>query len=412
MSRAALCLALAAALGVRPLAAQATGDGGARRDGQRVPRQWVYAASGVLFGLGVTAIYSSGRFNRSQGWCSSVRCVGIVTTTGSGLVGYLIGYEIESKYRLRYRFAPPIDFPNRARLLRTRATGLELNRSLVAVIGDDGVELVTAGPLLEYVGQRARGLRDISDVGLPADTSTLLVGTGSGLYLYSVSGRRDGLRTLSGDVTAVAARGTRIAVATAGGGGLRIGTVVADSVQWRGTADTTAPGEGGSDRVVDLRWANDSLIWVLTESGLTAFSVPADSAPVRLGTVELRGPTRRLVIDPESNTVAVAAGAEGVYLVRTTDPAVPRVIAHWSAARYIYDVAFWGTPQAPQLFAGAGPEGLYLLELDGSRLKPVGLVNNVGFVAALAVGPDGLYALDRTGGVLRRLEPPRPVVAN
>ena len=36
----------------------------------------------------------------------------------------------------------------------------------------------------------------------------------------------------------------------------------------------------------------------------------------------------------------------------------------------------------------------------------VGLARNVGFVAALGAGADAVYALDRTGGMLRRLEPP------
>jgi hypothetical protein len=370
----------------------------------RIPRQWVYAAGGIAVGLGITALYSGRHYGQSLGWCSTVRCVGIFSTTAGGFVGYLIGYEVESKYRQRYRLAPPIEFTGRTRLLRTRATGFELDRTLVAVLGDEGVEMIGTGTRLEYLGQRARGLRDISDVSLRTDAANMLVGTASGLYLYAVAGRADGLRTLSGEVSAVAARGTRVAVATAAG--VRVGAIVGDSVEWRG--DSSALG----DRVADLRWENDTLLWVLTESGLTAFSIPADSAPVRLGTVEVRGPARRLVIDTVARAVAVAAGAEGVYLVRTSDPAVPRVVAHWNAARYVYDVAFWGGGTSPQLFAGAGPEGLYLLQLDGGRLKPVGLVNNVGFVAALAVGPDALYALDRTGGVLRRLEPPRPAVAN
>lgn len=389
MSGTAARLALALTVSAHPLVAQG-----------RVPKQWLYAAGGVAFGLGVTAIYSAGTYNKSIGWCSSVRCVGMFSTTAGGLVGYLIGHEIESKYRMRYRLAPPLDIPSRSRILRTRASGLDLDRNLVAVLGDDGIELVSAEPRLEYVGHRARGLRDISDVGVRAEAASLLVGTGTGLYLYSITGQADGVRSLGGEVAAVAARGDCVAVAA--GGNLRIGIVAGDSVSWR--ADTGAPPLTG--RPTDLRWANDTLLWVLTEGALTAYAVPADSPLVALGSVELRGPARRLALDPDGGTVAVAAGAEGIYLVRTEDLSMPRVAAHWAEARYVYDVAIWrDSAGATVLFAGAGPEGLYVLAPDGARLKARGLVRNMGFVAALAAGPQALFALDRTGGVLRRLDP-------
>lgn len=384
MKRSALCLVLVLFAAARPDAAQA-----------RPRRQWIYAVGGVAFGLGMTAIYSGSNYSKSLGWCSSVKCVGIFSTLGGGLVGYLIGTELDGKYRQRYRLAPPVEFPSRTRMLRTRATGFELDQDLLAVLGDEGVELITAGPPLEYVGHRARGLRDISDVGVRAEAASLLVGTGTGLYLYSVSGRTEGVRTLGGEVTAVAARGARIAVATTGV--LRIGAPSGDTLVWR--ADTSAL----DDRAVDLRWQNDTLLWVLLESGLHAYAVSADSAPIRLGSLSLTGSAHRLAVG--AGTVAVAAGAEGVYLLDTADPAAPRIAAHWTDARFVYDVAFWGADRDLRVFAAAGPEGLYVLEPGDGRMTAVGLVSNAGFVAALASGPDALYVLDRTGGVLRRLDP-------
>ncbi|MBI1967302.1 MAG: hypothetical protein HYS40_04880 [Gemmatimonadetes bacterium] len=391
MSRPALRLALALIVCAQPAVAQS-----------RLPRQWLYAAGGIAFGLGVTAIYNAGNYSKSLGWCSSAKCVGVFSTAAGGLVGYLIGHEVESKHRLRYRLAPPLDLPSRARMLRTRASGLELDRQLVAVVGDEGIELVSAEPRLDHLGHRARGLRDIADVGLRADAASLLVGTGTGLYLFSVTGQTEGVRALGGEVHAVAARGARVAVAS--GGVLQIGMVAGDSVTWRADSGAFA------GRTTDLRWENDTLLWVLTESALTAVAVPSDSAPVALGSVELRGPARRLAV--KAGAVAVAAGAEGVYLLRTTDPAMPRVVAHWAEPRYVYDVALWTDEGGTRVFAGAGPEGLYVLEPEGGQLKAVGLVSNVGFVAALAAGPDALYALDRTGGVLRRLDPHVPAAGH
>jgi hypothetical protein len=353
-------------------------------------RRWVIAAGGVVLGLGLTAIYSGGDYSRSVGWCSSVRCVGITTTAGGALIGYLIGRDQDEHYRARYRVAPPLTLSDRTRILRTRPTGLELGAGIVAVSGDDGVELVADQPHLDYLGHRARGLRDIQDVGLPADSARLLVGTSTGLYLFAVSGDAAGLRALDGEVSAVAVRGERVAVTS--GGMLRVGTVAGDSVRWR--SDTLAL----TGRVADARWQDDSTLWLLTDRQLISYRVPADSAATRLASVDVEGPARRLTI--RDTLAAVAAGAAGAYLVRVTDPTLPRVLAHWSEPRFVYDAALWGD----NIYVAAGPEGLYVLRPILGGLEAVGLARSVGFVAALAAGSDALYALDRTGGVLRRIE--------
>jgi hypothetical protein len=185
-------------------------------------------------------------------------------------------------------------------------------------------------------------------------------------------------------------RGSRVAVTA--GGMLRVGTVTGDSVHWR--IDTLAL----SGRVSDARWQDDSTLWLLTERQLASYRVPADSAATLLASVDLEGPARRLTI--RDTLAAVAAGAAGVYLVRLNDPTLPRVLAHWTEPRFVYDVALWDG----NIYVAAGPEGLYVLRAGVGRLEAIGLARSVGFVAALAAGTDALYALDRTGGVLRRIE--------
>src|SRR5437879_4195676 len=302
MRRAVTAVAALALLG-QPAAAQS--------------RRWVLAAGGAAVGLGLTAIYGSGSYSRSIGWCSSVRCVGITTTVGGSLVGYLIGHDQDERYRLRYRVAPPFEVSSRTRMLRTRPTGLEVGAGLVAISGDDGVELVSAQPRLDYLGHRARGLRDIQDVSLPADSARFLVGTSTGLYLFTVSGDAAGLRALDGEVSAVATRGSRVAVTA--GGMLRVGAVTGDSVRWR--IDTLAL----NGRVADARWQDDSTLWLLTERQLASYRVPADSAATLLASLDLEGPARRITI--RDTLAAVAAGAAGAYLVRVNDPSLPRVVA-------------------------------------------------------------------------------------
>src|SRR5258708_9764066 len=92
--RRALTAAAALALLSQPLEAQS--------------RRWVLAAGGALLGLGLTTLYSSGSYSRSIRWGSSGRRVGITTTVGGALGGYLIGPDPGERCPLRYRSAPPL----------------------------------------------------------------------------------------------------------------------------------------------------------------------------------------------------------------------------------------------------------------------------------------------------------------
>jgi len=386
VTRTALRVALAGLVALPGAARPAAAQG-------RMPHQFIFALGGAALGLGATALYSGRNYSRSLGWCSSVTCVGIWTTSLGTLLGYLIGHEQDEKYSLRYRLAPPVELANRSRNLRTRATGLDLGAGIVAVSGDDGVELVSAQPRLDYLGQRARGLRDILDVGVRPDTARLLIGTGTGLYLYDVAADSAGLRTLASATGAVAVREGRVAAAA--GGAIHVGRLVGDSVAW--ASDTVVL----TRRVTDLKWQNDSVLWALAETRLTAYVVAGDSAAHEVGAVDLTGLSRRLTIT--DSLAVIAAGAGGVFVVHVADPALPRIVSHWDKARYVYDVALW----QGRIYAAAGPEGMYVLSFDGEHLQPIGVARDMGFVAALAAG-DALYVLDRTGGVLRRIEAATP----
>ncbi len=375
------------------LLAAATAAAPVTLDGQgRLPRRVLFTGLGVAVGLGLTAVYSAGEHNRAIGWCTSGECVGILSTTVGGLVGFMIGREADSHYALRYRSAPPLTLAGRTRALRTRATFVTLDRALLAAWGDEGAELVAALPSLEYLGRRGQGLRNVTDAAVDQDRQRLLLSTPTGLYLYGLAGEAPGTRVLGGEVAAIAPLGRRLAVATATA--LRLGEASGDSVVWR-TDSTTA-----ADRVTDLRWQNDTLLWVLTESALWAYRAAPDGPLAVTGRVDLRGSLRR--VDLRDTVAAVAAGSEGVYLVHVGNPAAPRVMAHWSEPRFVYDVAVWANLVA----AAAGPEGLYLLQQAGGDLAPMGLDRNAGFVSSVAVSGESLYALDRSGGLLRRLDLP------
>jgi hypothetical protein len=98
----------------------------------------------------------------------------------------------------------------------------------------------------------------------------------------------------------------------------------------------------------------------------------------------------------------VAAGSGGVYAVDVRDPDRPVELFNWAGARFVYDVAVLHD----RVYLAAGPEGLYVLELQDTGFVPVGLSRNLGFVAAVEAGAGAVYLLDRSGLSLRRVPVP------
>jgi hypothetical protein len=137
---------------------------------------------------------------------------------------------------------------------------------------------------------------------------------------------------------------------------------------------------------------------VLTEERLASYAWDADSLRP-LGAMPLPTIARRLSLGP---TIAlIAAGSGGVYAADVRDPRAPSELANWSGARFVYDAAVRGDT----VYVAAGPEGLYLLRLGPQGFESIGLSRGLGFVAAVEAGRDAIYLLDRTGIVLRRLDP-------
>jgi hypothetical protein len=149
---------------------------------------------------------------------------------------------------------------------------------------------------------------------------------------------------------------------------------------------------------MDLAWQGDALLWVLTEERLASYRREGDTLRF-LGALPLPTIARRLALD--STVALIAAGSGGVFAVDVRDAAAPAELTNWSGARFAYDVAAVGNT----VYVAAGPEGLYILRLTPEGFRPVGLSRSVGFVAAIEAGPEAVYLLDRTGVMLRRLDP-------
>ncbi len=111
----------------------------------------------------------------------------------------------------------------------------------------------------------------------------------------------------------------------------------------------------------------------------------------------LTGAGRALAITHD--TAIVALGERGIQLFDTSDPAAPRPLESWTIAHFAYDVSV----DKGRLFVAAGPEGVYVLELQGGELRTLGLARSLGFASALASHDGYTYILDRRSNTLRRI---------
>jgi hypothetical protein len=376
----ALRLALILAVIAQPLEGQSGGS--------RLPRRWLMAGVGALAMGSVAGLYALS-FDRDIGGCSQARCVVPVSMALGAAIGFLIGKEMDDLYAVRYSHAPPVKLRGRALSLVMLPSDLMVHDSAVLVTGSEGIEVVRAGPRLERLGIRARGLRGIGPVTADERSNLLLVGSAVGLYRFPLLGEDPGTLAYPDEISALSADGALLALGT--GPAVQI-VRMGDPLE---TAGEPVPEDA---RVTDLAWQGDSLLWVLTEERLASYAWDADSLRP-LGAMRLPTIARRLSLGP---TIAlIAAGSGGVYAADVRDPRAPSELANWSGARFVYDAAVRGDT----VYVAAGPEGLYLLRLGPQGFESIGLSRGLGFVAAVEAGRDAIYLLDRTGIVLRRLDP-------
>jgi hypothetical protein len=374
-----LAAALVVALTTSPLEAQSG----------RIPRKWLVAGIGAAVMGGVAAIYAA-NFDRDVGGCSDVTCVVPVSIGFGALLGFMIGSEMDKLYNARYSHAPPIDLRGRSLSLAVVPNDVSVFDSTVVVTGQEGIEVIRAGPRLDRLGFRARGLRGIGPVAAEDARNLLLVGSTVGLYRFPLRGDEAGTLAYPGEISALSGDGALLAIGL--GPDLQLARV-SDSLVPVGPLTPQAA------RVTALAWHGTTRLWVLTEERLAAYDVVNDSLVAR-GAVPLPSLGRRLALT--DSLAFVAAGSGGVFAVDIANPDRLTVRANWSGARFAYDVAVF----AGVTYVAAGPEGLYLLRLRDQTFTPVGLSRGAGFAAAVEAGPDGVYLLDRTSGQLRRLEPP------
>lgn len=375
----ALTLALALTVTAAPLQAQ---DG-------RLPRKWLMTGVGALVTGAMATVYALS-FDYDIGGCSQSTCVIPLSVALGAGIGFMIGKEMDDLYEVRYSHAPPIKVRGRELALSVVPNDVSVHDGTVLVTGNEGIELVQAGPTLERLGLRARGLRGIGAVTADDGRNLLLVGSAVGLYRFPLRGDDPGTLAYAGEISALDRDGATLLL------GLGLDVQLA---RVRDSIEAAGPPRSEEARVVDVAWQDAETVWILTEERLAAYGVRGGDSLVLRGTIAFPSLARRVAL---ADTIAlVAAGSGGLYAVNIRNPDAPVEVANWSGARFVYDAAM----RDGIAYVAGGPEGLYILRLEGNRFTPLGLSRGVGFVAAVEAGPDAIYLLDRTGAALRRLDP-------
>lgn len=382
--RRALFVVMALAVLHEPAAAQ-------QREHGRMPRKWLMAVIGAAVG-GLTAMLYAGSGHSFDGPCSSNSCVAAMTITIGFGAGYMIGGERDQLYNLRYRNAPPLSLRGQALPLSVVANDIAGRGTSLVAAGEEGVEVVLAGPRMERGDVRARGLRGVAAALPDPESNRLLVATATGLFGFALTGERlTGSLLANGEVGALDVRGDRVMLVA--DGAIRSARLEGDSLI-RLSAPRTF-----QTRVTDVVWdPARPIVWALTETALIALAASDSGLADSLGAMEIPGTGRRLILN--GSTAAVAVGDGGAVVADVSDPSAVRQTAQWNGARFVYDVAL----STGALYVAAGPEGLYVMSRspDGG-LSPIGLARGLGFIAALESRGDDLFLLDRSGSVVRRV---------
>jgi hypothetical protein len=307
-----------------------------------------------------------------------------------GVAGLLVGREFDQMHALRYRGAPRLRIPFIEQTLDGDPVAVTARDTLVAVATSAGVTILSSTDILRPRARRASGIRGISALDLTSRTHAMVVATPTGLYLYPPI-RGAGVLLREGTIQAASAANDHVFFAA--GAQIEWAPLAADSAQrWPGV-DVGAP-------VGDLEWdSRRQILWALTDTLLLGLQWAGDSLRISSRTrVDAGGRS----LTSHGDRLAVALGSDGITLFDTGDPAAPREIARWAGARFVYDATLTGD----RVYAGAGPEGVFVIDASSVPLRTIGLAFDLGFAATLLSRDGYTYILDRRTSSVRRISTP------
>jgi hypothetical protein len=351
----------------------------------RTPRRTLLAVIGaVIGGSGGALLHRDG-----SGTACRACTIGGGALIG-GAAGLFIGRELDQMHAVRYRGVPRLRIPFVEESLDGDPLVLTARDTLLAVGTSTGVTILSSTGALLTRGRRANGIRGISALDLTSRTHALVVAAPTGLYLYPPV-RGPGLLLREGTIQAVSASDDHVFFAL----GRRIEWAplnVDSATLWRGL-DVAAP-------VSDLEWeSRRRILWALTDTLILGLTWDGDSLRTSSRTrVEAGG--RSLTI--HGDRIAAALGSAGAVLLDASEPGTPREVARWAQARFVYDVALTDE----RLYAGAGPEGVFVIDVSKAPPRTIGLAFDLGFAATLLSRDGYTYILDRRTSSVRRIATP------
>ena len=376
-----------AAIGLALLATLATAAPPARAqdsvltEQDRTPRAKTLGITGLLVGGALG--YGFGATQKPPAYSIAVGAALL-----GGLAGYFVGRQYDELHAAQFHGVRPIAPRTSEAELEGDPTALAVHDDLIAVGGNEGVQLFSSGGgSLLPTGTRAGGLLGISTVEITPRTGWLTIGAENGLYIFPPR-RGRGVLVNPGSVAAVIATSGRIF--SASGDRVIVTPVGADSAQPWPNTDLGAP-----VRALAIDTAR-AIIWAATDKQLIALQAIGDSL-VRLGAAAIDGGARRVTV--QGDIAAVAVGERGVRIFDVSDPRRPLALKTWTVARFAYDVSLDGK----RMFVAAGPEGVYVADFHGKNLVTIGLARGLGFASAIVSRDGYTYLLDRRTNTLRRL---------
>jgi hypothetical protein len=352
---------------------------------RRASRRTVLAILGTIVGGAGGAFFQR---QTAEGACQG--CYVAAGAVIGGVAGFFVGRELDQMHEVRFRGVPRMRIPFDEQTLDGDPLALTARDTLVAVATTTGVTILSSTADLRALARRANGIRGISALDLTSRTHALAVATPTGLYLYPPM-RGPGVLLREGTIQAASASDDHVFFAI--GPRVEWAPVSADSARpWHGF-DLEAP-------VADLEWDNARrIVWVLADTNLVALAWNGDSARITSRTrVDAGG--RSLAL--HGDRLGIVLGSGGVAILDVHDPAAPLELARWTGTRFVYDAALTGD----RLYAGAGPEGVFVIDVSTVPLRTIGLAFDLGFAASLLSRDGYTYILDRRTSSVRRISTP------
>ena len=372
-------------LSATPLSLAAQSDDSTVTTG-RVPRRVVLAVVGALVGGAAGAILHHDESGTACHACT----IGAGALVG-GIAGLLIGREVDQTYALRYRGGVArLRIPFIEQSLDGDPVALTAKDTLLAVATSTGVTILSSTRALLTRGRRAAGIRGIAALAITSRTHALAVATPTGLYLYPPI-RGPGVLLREGTIQAASTSDDHVFFAL--GPRIEWAPLTSDSAR-------TWPGLVLHADVVDLEWdSRREMLWALTDTLILGLVWEGDTLRTASRTrVEAGGRS----LTTHGDRMAVALGSAGIAILDVANPSSLQELARWTGARFIYDVALAGE----RVYAGAGPEGVFVIDASTAPPRTIGLAFDLGFAATLLSRDGYTYILDRRTASVRRISTP------